>query len=290
MHRARLYLLLAVGIFLTACRNETNVFGPGNGPNGPNNGPDGGRSAFASAGFRPADTTIVVSTRYHALGQIFVEQGRSPNLLIRTRQCVQYVGSPLITWTGQSGWYNVDVTLQGVATCRDSIVFKFAHDTTITTFIRATVVSAPGGPGIPTMTVTPPGGSGPVGTGSQSNCIITGVTDTRCWAYSTDPSRIAVVQKDTTFATATNPWTAGSHLSGEIRFMFAGSANICRYWVVDPRVAQCHQWNATVPSLQSSDMMSASYGLRDAKLSEEGGRLYEVVLDRMKQNGEKIHR
>ena len=233
----------------SSCKGDNSCIDNSGGPTGPSGGGDNPDTtskalSFVGLGFSPSDTTIILNTRYDLNGFIIVPVGRVTDLMVVSAfKCSAYQ-TPVVTATTTPNKYHVAITVQGIATCRDSIVISFKADTTVKTFVHVTVVSAAPPTG-PTITVTPPGGSGPKGTTTQATCTITGVSDTRCRWYSTDPSRIAVVATDTTFSVSTAPWGTGAKKGGLIYFAFVGSANVCAYWVVDPRVAKCYLWVTT---------------------------------------------
>ncbi len=155
--------------------------------------------------------------------------------------------------------YFVEDTLQGIATCRDSVVFTVSG-TNAKAFVMVTVNSAPG----QTISMTPPGGSGPGGTYGQGTCTVTGFSDNRCEFYSTDPSRVDVVQRNVTCAavcppsTTTNyPWGPGSHLAGRYFYVPLAAtttqrtAYICAYAVAKPTLAVCYLFTSNASAMSS---------------------------------------
>ncbi|MBX4199898.1 hypothetical protein KW790_00335 [Candidatus Parcubacteria bacterium] len=223
---------------------------------------------------RPADTTIMANTRYHLYVPYTVPAGVRNDVLVRTSNCLAYVGAPVITSTG-TNTYQIDLTVQGIATCQGGvIILKSAADTTISVTAHANVVSAPG----PTIVCSPASASGVVGTGGRVICTISGSTDTRVWYYSTDPSRVSVVQKDTTFAAATNPWTAGSHFGGEYRYIWTGSADECGYSPSNPSIIACI--THTVTAASGNLIASSTFEIRDHPVTVELNRLYTAVRSR----------
>jgi len=244
--------------------------------------PNNGGASFVGAGFKPADTTIVINTRYHLRGQITVPTGGVTEVLVKsTKSCIAYL-PPTVASTPTLGVYDVDITVQGIATCRDSIAISLKADTTVKTHVFVTVVPLPG----PTITVTPPGGSGPKGGYNRVICLINGAPSTDCRNYSTDPSRIDVVAPsvDTTFATFTAPWGLGLVKGGTIYFASPGTANVCSYWRLDPRVAVCYAWTTTAAA---SGYMASIFGgtqqiEHDGHITPQMEEMYNVGRDRQR--------
>jgi len=224
---------------------------------------------------QPADTTIIAATRYAPTGYVFIPAGFSTSILVSTRGCVAYFTPKLITTGTQSVYVMVD-TLQGVATCRDSVVYTVSG-TSAQAFVHVSVVSLTP-PGVTIAPKTVP--NGPVGGGGQHTCTVVGLTDLRCWFYSTDPSRVAVVQKDTTFAGPTNPWPTLSpnfHKGGEWKNIWTGTANICTFAAVDPRIIDCAVHTVTASGSIQADVQAELIPLGDHPITVELDLIHKMI-------------
>jgi hypothetical protein len=216
------------------------------------------------ATMQPADTTIIIQGRYAPRGYVFIPPGVSTAITVGTRGCTAYY-PPKVTTTSTANVYFVLDTLQGVATCRDSVVWTVSG-TNAKAFVMVTVNSTVG----ETITMTPPGGSGPGGTYGQATCTVTGFSDNRCEFYSTDPSRVDVVQRNVTCTasacppstTTSFPWGAGSHLAGKYFYAQLAatttqrSAYLCAYAVVKPTLAKCYLFTSTATSSIMASVMA----------------------------------
>lgn len=239
-------------------------------------GPDGPTGVTPSMGpFAPRDTTVNINTRFYARGKVVVPVGVTPGILVRSFQgCVVGGSAPTFTASGQPNEYNALVELVGISTtCTNwDLVLKLSADTTKTATLTVRVVSLAG------VTISPPGPiSGPVGMTGFHTCSATGITnpssgqaDLRCWFYSTDASRGAIVQKDTTFATMTQPWGTGFHFGGEWRHIWPGTVSFCAFSPSRPQYAACALHNVT--SGTSGNWVSGIQGpevLREFTLPKE---------------------
>lgn len=266
--KTRLSLLVAVLGFvaLGSCRKVDQIASPivnvivgdtsgrnGGGGSGGGSGSGGGNttcptgfttcSGLTFGAFHPADTTITITNRYHVVGQIYVPTGSSNTVLVlSTKQCATPINTSAITSTSNPNVYNVDITLQGIAVCRDSISIRFDASSGPNTFVMATVVAGTGS-GV-TVTISPDSGSGAKGDTLQATCTVTGSSDHRCRWYSTDPSRVDVVATDTVFTVFTPHWGLGSRKGGFMYFDTKGSAKICAYWAPDPRAVACRTFTS----------------------------------------------
>lgn len=199
-------------------------------------------------GFSPADTTINPTVRFRAGGALAViPTGKSSGVtVVGSRGCITNNTKPVVEHYRADTFAVSIPEVIGIATCasRDSLGVRLDADTTQVAYIVALVVSAGGPTNVDTLSVTqtPNTGSGQKGTYMQSDCTVktpAWLTDRRCWSYSTDPSRVLTIQKDTTFASTVGPWPQGFHKMGEIYFLNVGWAKICKFLVVNPTIADC---------------------------------------------------
>ncbi len=206
----------------------------------------GGGGTTVTAGFisvAPSDTSMVINTRFSPRIVYKVPAGANTGILVRSQGCV-VMGTPFAgVSTGTASEYRLGSgDLVAIANnCSDyRVIFKLVADTTKTATITVRVTALAG------IKILPAGPiSGGIGTTGTHICQVTGLTDTRCWFYSTRPNVAAVVQKDETFSTYTAPWGTGFHFGGEWRHIGLGTADICAFSPNQPQYADCAVHNVT---------------------------------------------
>ncbi len=274
--RAFRWLLGAI-LLITACQHDRLISikiddGSGHpaGPSGPS-APAVCPSGFSTCtgarwsdlGMAPLDTTYTFSHKRHVRGLAYIPSGASIEILVRsTLGCEAVASTPQVIATTVSNVYTVDVEMQAINICSDSTVFKLKADSTQRKAVRVTVVSAPVVAG--SIRLNQPTTLGGVGATGRYTCTVTGLSDLRCWYYSTNPLVVSIVQKDTTYTVATFPWPAGANVGGTYKNLGSGSAGICGFSPSNPAIADCKNHNVSA----ASSLMSSSNLMAPAELRE----------------------
>jgi hypothetical protein len=243
----------------------------------------GGGGTTVTAGFisaAPSDTSMVINTRFSPRIVYRVPAGASTGVLVRSQGCV-VMGTPFAgVSNGTANEYRLGSgDLVAIANnCSDyRVILKLVADTTKTATITVRVTALPG------IKILPAGPiSGPIGMTDMHRCQVTGLTDTRCWYYSTKPNVAAVVQKDTTFSTFTAPWGTGSHFGGEWRHIGLGTADICAFSPNQPQYADCAVHNVT--SSTSGNVMVGGVGSSSSDMPSDFGdyKVPEIIRQILK--------